>query len=658
MRKKKFSLLACGASFVLLSSAFIGTTLAWFQDSAENSGNVLIAGNLDVDLVQYQDGQGYVSVDKKDPILDDSIQWEPGHSQVAYLGVSNIGDLAFTFDIVVDAADISSPDDDIHIVDALSYAVVNPYQVSSSSDYAESWFSLSSDENAKTGRLRLGRTESDNIGEVLPGETVYFAVAIHMDEESGNIYQLETAQLDLKINAWQSSYEEDGFGNSDYDGTSSSVPDSSVSSDISSTGSSSSESSESEPEPVLNALHLTSSSSSVTVGEKVTLSCVTDPVDYPANIVYTIISGSDYADLEGSVLTTKAKGTVTVQAEAEGIQSEPVSIEILAPRIESISDLKIGEDNTLTVGSAEEKISYQVEPAEAEGTISFRVSSGSDIVSVDSDGSVTALKAGKAVIEVLADGAVKGTLEITVVNPPIESIEIQAPSSLWVGQSAELSYSVSPSIADDDVVYQITADSDEGVLSLEDGSIKALKPGKAYVQAYSESSDVYSEKVEINVSYGDLTQATEESDINFYFLNRANGVNYSDVWMWGDFLNGSGVGFTMPAGSKDISGISFKELHIELGVTYNAFNNYDTWNENTSTVFRIDSVDQITGFKFMEAYNHGASTGDVKFKNGNDIYVSPVKDENGNYNFYILQKAGYGIPSTYQSFEELKNNLE
>lgn len=84
----KKSLLLSAVSLIICIVMLIGNTFAWFTDSVESNGNVIMSGDLDVELDYYSNG-GWHSVDESTKLFDENARWEPGHTEVVYLRVSN-----------------------------------------------------------------------------------------------------------------------------------------------------------------------------------------------------------------------------------------------------------------------------------------------------------------------------------------------------------------------------------------------------------------------------------------------------------------------------------------------------------------------------------------------------------------------------------------
>ena len=234
MKKTKKSLFLSTITLLLCSCMFIGSTFAWFTDTVSNTGNKIQAGTLKVDLLmdknEEHDATKYVSIKNETAsVFSGDILWEPGQTQLAYLAVSNEGNLAFKYNLVLDIIDKQEHDTETEpaIAKAFSYAIVDSGKNVTNS--IDSW----DDAKAKattTGNLLAairsqegqesaisGRITAAPNGKLLAGEKDYFAVVIHMDEEAGNAYQKGLIEIDVHLVATQQSYEKDGFGSDQYD---------------------------------------------------------------------------------------------------------------------------------------------------------------------------------------------------------------------------------------------------------------------------------------------------------------------------------------------------------------------------------------------------------------------------------------------------------
>ena len=92
LRGSLFALFLC---IVLL----IGTTFAWFTDTASTGVNKIQAGNLKVGLQYSHDGGAtWTDVTKAtDDLFKKDALWEPGHVEYVNLKVANLGTLALKY---------------------------------------------------------------------------------------------------------------------------------------------------------------------------------------------------------------------------------------------------------------------------------------------------------------------------------------------------------------------------------------------------------------------------------------------------------------------------------------------------------------------------------------------------------------------------------
>lgn len=93
-KNTKRALLASILSVVLCAAMLIGSTFAWFTDSVTSGKNKIVAGNLDVDLLysKTMEADSWQSVDGQTDLFS-AEEWEPGHAEVVYLKVANLGSL-------------------------------------------------------------------------------------------------------------------------------------------------------------------------------------------------------------------------------------------------------------------------------------------------------------------------------------------------------------------------------------------------------------------------------------------------------------------------------------------------------------------------------------------------------------------------------------
>ncbi len=194
-RATKRALLTSIMALVMCVVMLVGTTFAWFTDTASTAVNKIQAGNLDIEL-QMKDNNGkWVNAEGKTlpflvkgeiPAEGTQILWEPGCTYyVPQIRVLNKGNLAVKFEYVPEALGVTGK-----LAEVLTFT-------------------------AKTFDEE-GNEDSDiNIEpEVLkPGEaSPAWSFGYHMDENAGNEYQNATATgMCVTVLATQASYEKDSF---------------------------------------------------------------------------------------------------------------------------------------------------------------------------------------------------------------------------------------------------------------------------------------------------------------------------------------------------------------------------------------------------------------------------------------------------------------
>ena len=97
MKSKKSALLLSFTSLLVCFAMLVGSTFAWFTDTASTAVNKIQAGNLDVELEYSKDFTEWKKVNDTTKVFEDSTLWEPGRTEVVYLRVKNAGTLALKY---------------------------------------------------------------------------------------------------------------------------------------------------------------------------------------------------------------------------------------------------------------------------------------------------------------------------------------------------------------------------------------------------------------------------------------------------------------------------------------------------------------------------------------------------------------------------------
>ena len=112
-RATKRALLTSVMALVMCVVMLVGTTFAWFTDTASTGVNKIQAGNLDIELAYKNtyipDGtpttdDGFASVTKETEVFDAEALWEPGHVEYVVLKIRNAGTLALKYKLGINIA--------------------------------------------------------------------------------------------------------------------------------------------------------------------------------------------------------------------------------------------------------------------------------------------------------------------------------------------------------------------------------------------------------------------------------------------------------------------------------------------------------------------------------------------------------------------------
>ena len=212
----KRAMLGSAISLLLCFAMLLGTTFAWFTDNVTSTGNRIISGDLEIDLLMDKTGNGtYTTIaGGSGDIFSEAGdgKWEPGKTQIVYLAVENKGSLALKYNIILDIKDGG-------LAKALEYAVIDGAKAADiKAANATKWADIKAAATTK-GDVVAGKTVAAPNGKLdeialnnTQNERDYFALAVHMKKEAGNEYEDKNITIDVLVNATQVEAEEDSFG--------------------------------------------------------------------------------------------------------------------------------------------------------------------------------------------------------------------------------------------------------------------------------------------------------------------------------------------------------------------------------------------------------------------------------------------------------------
>lgn len=224
-------------------------------------------------------------------------------------------------------------------------------------------------------------------------------------------------------------------------------------------------------------------------------------------------------DADGTV-TAKEPGTVTVRASLHPFDNPEYPADVTA-EIEigivagsaAVESVAINEGETVAMFKGETKqLTCTVNPPNAsEKTVVWSVTEGDDVVSVNADtGEVTALRPGSATVTVTSRSDAAKTDSCTVtVREAVTAVRLDRNSLQLTltedGKTETLTAAVEPEEATDPTVRWTAVP--DGIVSVENGTVTALKAGTATVRAESVSNPGVYDECEVTV-ISPVTQIT------------------------------------------------------------------------------------------------------------------------------------------------------
>ena len=227
-KSTKRALISSTLAILMCVAMLIGTTFAWFTDTASTAVNKIQAGNLDVKLMYSTDMVTWKEATDQTKLFEDSALWEPGYTQVVYLKVVNAGNLALKYEAGFSKNYTSNRgknvNGDWYRVD--NYLKIGIAETETKFENREAvWSAIATTEKTLAKDVML----TDGWITLKAGESSKpFAVAIYMPTSVGNeanasrLRPSSVSGLGIEVRATQATVESDSFG-TDYDANAATV---------------------------------------------------------------------------------------------------------------------------------------------------------------------------------------------------------------------------------------------------------------------------------------------------------------------------------------------------------------------------------------------------------------------------------------------------
>ena len=251
-----------------------------------------------------------------------------------------------------------------------------------------------------------------------------------------------------------------------------------------------------------------------TDNETLQLEAVITPVNSNQNIVWTIVSGSEFASVDANGLVTAINnGTVTVQAASAENDAIADTIEItISNQIVAVAGITVSVANdaepVITTDNGTLQLEAVITPANSNQNVVWTIVSGSEFASVDANGLVTAINNGTVTVQAASaeNASIADTIEITISN------QIVAVSSLTIAVAddaepvitsdegtLQLVATILPSNSEQDVEWSIESGSENASVDA-NGLVTAIENGIVVVKAVSSENVTISDTIEITIS--------------------------------------------------------------------------------------------------------------------------------------------------------------
>ena len=212
----KRALLTSVMALVMCVVMLVGTTFAWFTDTASTGVNKIQAGNLDIEM-EYKNnttGGEFKPVDTDKKVFNEEALWEPGHVEYVVLKIRNAGSLALKYKLGINIAGETGStnvfDKPFKLSDFIKFAVID-------GEFANLTNRDALVAEAGEGAvLSTGYTAEDHL---LKDESKTVTLVVWMPTDVGNEANHKTGataptiDLGIKVDATQYTYEKDSFDN-------------------------------------------------------------------------------------------------------------------------------------------------------------------------------------------------------------------------------------------------------------------------------------------------------------------------------------------------------------------------------------------------------------------------------------------------------------
>ena len=231
-RATKRALLTSVMALVMCVVMLIGTTFAWFTDTASTGVNKIVSGNLDIAVEYRTSSEGdWKTIDNATDLFGaEGTLFEPGHTRVVELRITNAGNLALKYkigmNIVSETAGTNKAGNPYKLSDYLKVSTTGIQQYNPTdqiSSLMEQLIFQRGDFGMWTARdfanFELEYNSNGNVHVLQPGAAQILGIKVYMPESVGNEASANTPDdaasisFGLNVVATQYTTESDSYDN-------------------------------------------------------------------------------------------------------------------------------------------------------------------------------------------------------------------------------------------------------------------------------------------------------------------------------------------------------------------------------------------------------------------------------------------------------------
>ena len=215
----KRALLTSVMALVMCVVMLVGTTFAWFTDTASTGVNKIQAGNLDIEM-EYKNnttGGEFKPVDTDKKVFNEEALWEPGHVEYVVLKIRNAGNLALKYKLGINiAGETGSTNVDgnaFNLSDYIKFAVIGGESANLTNRDAlvaeAGEGAVLSTGYTKEDHLLAGTTDNEKVVTLV----VWMPTTVGNEANHKTDVAAPSIDLGIKVDATQYTYEKDSFDN-------------------------------------------------------------------------------------------------------------------------------------------------------------------------------------------------------------------------------------------------------------------------------------------------------------------------------------------------------------------------------------------------------------------------------------------------------------